>query len=202
MLLACLATVSFVAADVQAGPGCKACAEIKAKGEGFCDDCGAGMIYGLELKSRLLYDALAGDAEVIDDLKKACPGCKKAAETDGTCEHCNIHIAHGKMYLSKCAHAVARGATVDMAKVAKSECPGCQEAAKSGGFCTHCNVGFVANHQYKESSFYEAAKKALETITLAVKDAGHCEQCAVARVTDGTCSQCKVTYKDGMPTKS
>ena len=164
------------ATAAQAG-ACKGCEPIKKTGQGFCDHCGAGKIYGVKMSSRKLYDALAGDAKALDKAKKSpCPGCKAAANKNGACEHCKIFVADGRVFHSATAQALARGKKID---VEKMKCAGCKYAAKSSGTCEGCNVRFVADRKYSSEGFHAAAKKAFATVKAAAKDAAHCEDCAV-----------------------
>ena len=50
-------------------------------------------------------------------------------------------------------------------------------------------------------SFYDSALVAFDVIKKAVKTSAHCEKCAVAMVSDGKCGECKVSFKDGKPSK-
>lgn len=173
-------------------PGCKKVAET---GEGFC--CGKGLAYGVQLTSKPLYEALAG-VEVQPD-KITCPGCKTAVKEQGWCSHCQIGMAQGKSYHSPMAYALAKGKPYT--KEAAAHCEGCSEAFAANGFCTKCNIGFVAGRMFPDRASYDAALAAHKTLTEAAKIAAKCETCAVAMVTNGTCEQCHVTFKDGKPTK-
>ena len=178
--------------------GCKGCAKIKSTGEGFCSGCKSGKIFGLKLASQKLFDSLAGSSSSLDKVRGSkCQGCKKAAKTDGGCEHCGVYVAAGKVYTNRFAHALALGKQIDHS--IKKECPGCAKAVKTSGFCSGCDVGVVADRTYKTRGFYDAAVKAYETVKAAIKDATHCEACSTARVSDCKCENCKVAFKDGKP---
>jgi len=196
-----LAAVAVWTVPSLAGPGCKGCAKIKKVGHGFCDHCGGGKIFGLKVKSRAVYDVLAGSAEMGEKVKASpCPGCKKAFKTNGTCAHCGISVVDGRVYKSHAAYMLASGKLVTPEKAHKmaSHCKGCAEAAKNGhGFCAECNAGMVANRMFAPKAKYEEAVKAYELVKTALKDAGHCENCAIARLTDGKCPHCKVSFKGG-----
>ena len=178
--------------------GCKGCAKIKTAGEGFCDGCNSGKIFGLKLTSHKLFDSLAGSSESLEKMKNSkCSGCQEAAKTSGACDHCNVFVASGKVYKNRFAHALARGTRVDHS--AKTECTGCAKAVKTSGFCSGCDVGVVADRTFKTRGFYDAAVKAYETVKAAIKDSTHCEACSTARISDGKCEDCKVAFKDGKP---
>ncbi len=194
--VACLTAVAAWSGAVYAGD-CAGCAVIKKDGQGYCDHCGSGKIYGLKVASRKLYDALAGEEGKIDDLKKSpCSGCKTAAAKSGDCAHCKVFVANDRIYHSGTARALARGERVDAHGL---ECKRCAYAAGKSGSCKACDKHFAADRSYKTASFHEAALKAYETVKQAVRDASHCENCAVARVADGTCKDCKVAFKNGKP---
>ncbi len=197
MLAVCAAAMAAWTSAAQASD-CKGCAPIKATGQGFCDHCGSGKIYGINLASRKLYDELAGDAKAIDELKESsCPGCKSAATAKaGACKHCKVFVANGRVFRSPTAYVLARGDKVDLSAM---KCEGCKTAAKAQSTCKHCKTSFVADHAYSTVGFQAAAKKALETVKAAVKDAAHCEDCAVARVSDGKCGKCKIAFEHGKP---
>lgn len=190
-------TVGFaslgVAASVYAGD-CKGCAKVVKTGEGFC--CGHGKAFGVELTSKKLYKSLAGVELAADDIK--CGGCKKAMKADGRCDHCNVAMAHGHAYHSPVAYALARGKV--MSNTNAAHCAGCKTALASNGSCTACKVGFVAGRMFADGSLLDAAKDAYATLVKAAEVAGKCEACAVAMVTDGECSHCKVKFKDGKKT--
>lgn len=188
-----LATVAL-SVPAQAGD-CKGCTKVAKKGEGFC--CGKGKIFGVELTSQKLYDALAGSK--VDASKTKCAGCKEAIKTNGECKRCNLRVADGKAYASQIAYALAKGKPVSTEKAAG--CKDCSIALKANGRCTGCNVGFVAGRHFKDSSAYGTALAAYKRLVAAVKTAAHCETCAVAMIQDGQCDKCKVQYKDGKASK-
>ncbi len=171
--------------------GCKGCDKVAKEGEGFC--CGKGKIFGVELASKKLYTSLAGHKFDLENVK--CPGCKAAAESNGRCDHCNVGASGGKFYHSSIAYALAKGAPVSAKKAAM--CAGCKTAHADDGFCTGCGVGFVAGRMFKGKEIHGAALAAYKTIGKAVVTAKKCESCAVAMVTDGTCADCKVSFKNG-----
>lgn len=196
MTAMCLAALAAWTNAAYAG-NCKSCELIKKAGQGFCDHCKSGKIYGLKVASRKLYDALAGEEGKIEELKKShCPGCKSAAAKGGSCEHCGVFVVNHRVFHSETAAALARGVKVDAAGL---KCKGCIDAAKNHGTCEHCKTQFVADRVFHSKSFAEAAVKAYETVKQAVKDASHCEGCALARIHDGKCKDCKVSFKHGKP---
>jgi hypothetical protein len=170
---------------------CKGCALVAKTGEGFC--CGKGMAFGVPVSSEKLYQTLVGYK--VDAAHMKCPGCKKAAKTNGECTHCKVGMADGKAYHSTYAHTLAKGMPMPASKAA--HCGGCKTAYEKNSRCSACDVGFVAGRAFKQKSQHESAKAALEVITTAAKASSHCEACAVAMVTDGKCSHCNVAFKGG-----
>ena len=160
-------------------------------GDGFC--CGQGKAFGTDLTSKKLYTVLAGKSFGTDDAKKmGCPTCKSGANCD-TCQ-----VAGGKRYACTVAYTLAKGKVLSAEKMAGSAggCAGCATAIKKSGKCDHCAVGFVGGRMYPTKD-YDAAVAAHTVLVKAAKTASHCEKCAVAMVTDGSCDQCKVKFKGG-----
>jgi hypothetical protein len=186
-LVAC--AVLAAAATAYADCSCKI-AKVK---DGWCQDCKVGYVAGVELKSKNLYDALKGEA-VTDTSKVKCELCKAALEKNATCAHCKVGFVHGTKYRSMAAYHLARGEATDSAKI---KCAGCRAHAETHGWCDSCKMGFVANRAFADKDAYEQARSAHKTLHLAAKASGKCEGCAVAMVTDGTCSACKVSFKNG-----
>jgi hypothetical protein len=173
--------------------GCDGCEKIKAEGQGFCDHCSKGMIYGVDVKSEEVYKVLAGAPiykSAISTMK--CDGCKTAALKNGVCEHCHVGVADGRIYHSIPAHTLATGKLVSQEKMT---CPSCKEHAADGGFCSSCSVGFVGGRAYKSEVKFKEAQHAHEIVAKAA--GAKCEHCAVALVTDGECEHCRVAFKDG-----
>ena len=193
-LLACVCGAAFLAVSSPAVVACPGCDQVVKDKEGFC--CGKGMAFGINLTSEKLYKTLAGVE--MDSTKMKCGLCKKAAETDGKCAHCNVQFAKGKAYKSPVSYALAKGDPIAKEKVAK--CKGCLIAHSTDKRCTACDVGFVAQRMFKGVDLYEAARVAFATLTEAAKVAQKCEACAIAMVTDGKCDKCKVSFKNGKKT--
>lgn len=193
-----LGTVAIAAMSSTAFAGdCTGCAKMSKAGEGFCDGCKKGMVFGVELTSKTLYDALAG--QTADPAAVKCPGCKAALAKDGKCDHCKSFAAQGKMYHSAVSHALAKGKPYTAEQA--GHCPDCAKGFKENGFCTSCSTGFVAGRIYQGKESHDAALAAFKTLNSAVAQAKTCETCASAMVTDGKCDKCKVEYKDGKATK-
>jgi hypothetical protein len=89
---------------------------------------------------------------------------------------------------------LAKGKVIDLDQEMK--CDGCAKAAEAGqGFCEHCSGGIVAGRYFQGRDSYDQAVTALVVIEKASK--AHCEECAVALLTDGKCEHCNVQYKHG-----
>lgn len=191
-MLTLVASVALFGAAVPAmAGGCSGCAKVAKSDDGFC--CGKGKAFGVKVSSKKLYAALAGHKIDAKDIK--CPGCKKAAKTNGSCEHCGVAAANGKFYHSKVSYVLAKGKPMS-AKEA-GHCSGCVSAHKSNAFCAGCNAGFVAGRVFRGKDVHQAALAAFKTLTKAAEAATKCEACAVAMVTDGKCAHCNVAFKDG-----
>ena len=192
LTLGCVLAVLAIAAPAQAG--CPGCDKVAKQGEGFC--CGKGEIYGVQLTSEKLYKAVAG--KEVDASSFKCAGCKTAHKESGTCSHCKVAMANGKMYRSPVSHILAKGTPTAAEKV--GACSSCTTAHKDDGFCTACGVGFVSGRAFEGKESYDAALAAHTTLAKSAKIAKKCTECAVAMVTDGTCDSCKVSFKGGKKT--
>ncbi|MEE8170493.1 MAG: hypothetical protein V3T70_08095 [Phycisphaerae bacterium] len=199
VVLAFGAVVAFALPAVAGGDKCT-CSTVKEAGNGWCDQCDQGAVYGVRLASAKLYQALTGK-EIKDADKIKCGGCKKAAKSDGSCEYdyCNAAFHDGKMYMSAVAHTLASGHRM---KTSEIKCGGCKKAAdaKKPGYCSGCDAGFVSGMAFKGKKHFESASAAMTTLKTAAK--AKCTACAVAMVTDGTCKDCKISFKDGEKLKT
>jgi len=193
MLLGGMVSVFCMAVPTLA-EDCTGCKEITAKGFGFCDKCKHGVAFGVDLTSKKLYEALAGQ-EVKDAAAVKCPGCQTALKTSGVCDHCKLGAANGQLYHSMVAYRLAKGEPTTAEKAA--HCPQCKKAFETGGWCSGCNMGYAGHRMFKDKAGFEAAKKAHEILASAAKASAKCEGCAAAMVQDGQCEKCKLTYKDG-----
>jgi hypothetical protein len=114
-----------------------------------------------------------------------------------------VSFANGKMYTCNYAYVIAVGTPTSDEKVAAmiTKCESCAKASKSaeGGYCDQCGGGIVGGRYYKSKAAYDAAVNARKVVSKAAT--AKCEQCGAAIVKDGTCEHCKVTYKNGDPTK-
>ena len=202
MLLTCMVAIgSLTAATVAGGSdctGCKGCNKVKKAGEGFC--CGKGTIFGLKVSNQAVYDLLAGTEGMAEKMKNSrCPSCREAFANNGSCEHCKVYVANGRVYKSWAAHVLASGKRTGPGESDGMGCGGCAQHSAGEGFCSHCDVGFVAHRAFRSKERYDKALDAYETVKDAVKDAKHCEKCATARLTDGKCEHCQVSFKYGKP---
>lgn len=200
MIVSSVAAILATTAPVFAG-GCKGCNKVAEKGEGFC--CGKGKVFGVELSSKKLYAALVGDkVDPATAAKCPCSDCKKALKTNGKCDKCQF--VAGKKYQSPVAYVLAKGTPISAELIAAcpKRCEHCKAAFKKDGRCDKCGVGFVAGRMYDNEKDHAAALVAFKTLTKAATAANHCEQCAVALVTDGKCKACNVSFKNGTLAKN
>ena len=193
LTLTCVLTVAALPAVARAA-ACSGCKTVRDKGEGFC--CGKGQAFGVDLTSQKLHETLAGKKVNPDQMK--CTGCKSAAAANDVCKHCKTGAFDGKVYKSMVAYALAKGKPVTQKDVAGcGGCAGCEAAHADNGLCSYCKVGFVAGRMFRGEEDYQAALAAHKTLVKAAKTAEHCEACAVAMVTDGKCTACRVSFTDG-----
>lgn len=195
--------VSLLASPVLAGGDC--CKAAVKDGQGWCDKCKHGEVLGFHLASKKVYDSLAGTPIKDSGMEKsAC--CAKAIKDSGACAGCKVSFANGKMYHSNYAHDIALGTPITDAKVAEAlgKCEGCKSASKSpqGAWCEACKGGVVAGRWYTSKDSFTAAQNAAKVVNNAITAAKQCEECGAAMVTDGTCTHCKLTFKNGEKVKS
>lgn len=169
------------------------CSVAKVK-NGWCGDCKVGYYDAVKMKSRKLFDALAGhDA---DTHEITCKSCKKALASNGYCKACNIGFVDKKHYHARVGYLLASGEAKDPAKIT---CAACKKASGDSGWCGACKIGMVGNMAYKDKEDFQRAADARRIVLAAAKS--KCETCALAMVTDGECAACKVAYKDGKKVK-
>ena len=185
------AVAALVIAGAPAYAGCDSC-KLAQTEDGWCGGCKVGYFDGVAIKSKKLFDAVAGEKVAPQAMK--CPSCVKAAKQDGACDDCGVAFAGGKVYKSKVAQTLALGKAAQPDKLA---CSMCQKNSKDQGWCDNCKVGLVGNRAFKDKQGYTRAAAARKVLLAAAKTAEKCPNCAVAMVSDGTCSVCKVSFKDG-----
>ncbi len=185
------AVAALVIAGAPAYAGCDSC-KLAQTEDGWCDGCKVGYFDSVAIKSKKLFDAVAG--KKVDPQAMNCPSCVKAAKQDSACDQCGVAFAGGKAYKSKVAQRLARGKAAQPDKLA---CSMCQKNSKAQGWCDNCKVGLVGNRAFKNKQGYTRATAARKVLLAAAKRAETCPNCAVAMVSDGTCSACKVSFKDG-----
>jgi len=203
LVIPAIVTLLLAASSAQAQTGTQSgghnlaqcsCAADKAR-DGWCGKCNVGHVAGVKIRSRKLYDAVAGKP-ITDASRIKCATCAAACKNGGYCAHCKVGFAGKKMYESRVGCRLARGQAKDPAKM---KCPRCKAAAADHGWCKMCGQGLVHNVAYRNRSAYQQAVQARATLQQAAMLAEKCEGCAVAMVTDGTCSKCNVSFKDGKP---
>lgn len=169
------------------------CPSNTARTIAWCKPCMGGVAFGHSVKSKKLIAALAGHEVKEDSIK--CGGCKTAFKNNSKCLHCNVGFRHGMEFHSPVSLALAKGELIDIEKIG---CPRCKSIAEDGkGECSGCKVGVVAGLLFKDMYDYKTAKMADTTLAKAIKSSSKCEGCAIAMVSDGTCEQCKVSFKGG-----
>ena len=194
-----LAAVCIFAVPAFAGDKCT-CSDIHKKGSGWCSPCKEGAVHTVALKSKKLFKIMQAH-EVKDAAKIKCSGCKAAAEKNGKCDDCKVIFHDGKYFRSPVALALSKGKAVNADYV---KCSGCKTALKDkkGGFCSGCDVGMVAGKKFVGKKLYQKAKASLAVLMKAAETVEKCGPCAVGMLTDGECTQCKVSFKEGKAVKS
>jgi hypothetical protein len=164
--------------------------------DGWCEAHGVGWVAAIEIRSRLLYDALDAHGHVLDLSTFHCATCKSAIETDGFCDEHKNGFVKGLVYFSRLTYELARGAPLDPATL---ECPVCRAATRAHGWCETHGRGFVGHVAIGDRTAWQRAVDAAEIVRSAVAAISRCEFCALAMVTDTRCPRCKITYRHGAP---
>ena len=163
---------------------------------GWCELHGTGYVASVEIHSRLLYDALDAHGHMLDLSTFECTLCRTAIESDGFCDQHRVGFLARQAYFSRLTYELARGEAREPISIT---CPTCRRNTASHGWCEKCGVGMVGHVQVRDRRAYEHAAKAVDILRAASNTVKRCEWCAIAMVTDTTCPQCRITWKDGKP---
>jgi len=177
-----------------AGPACT-CATARLD-NGWCEAHAVGWVAGVEIHSRLLYDAMDAHGHTLDLTTFTCESCRKAIDTDGFCPLHHIGFVHRQAWFSRLTYELARGEKRDAGAIA---CPRCRKNAASLGWCDKDHIGMVGSVAIHDRPAYDQAVAAVRILQEAVRTTARCELCALAMVTDTRCPWCKITYKNGKP---
>lgn len=185
---------------VEAAPAPESCTCAAAKTtHGWCEAHALGYVAAVEVRSRLLYDALDAHGHTLDLDTFQCASCKKAIASDGFCEEHRVGFVDRQGYFSRLTYELARGENRDPSSIS---CRACRKNSGSLGWCEKHGVGMVGSVAIKDRQAYDHAAKAVDILETANQAAKRCEHCAVAMVTDTQCPVCRITYKDGKPIPS
>ena len=169
------------------------CDEARVEG-GWCDTCGTGYLAGVPIRSELLFDVLDAHGHDIAPEAITCTTCQAAIESNGFCEPCGMGWIDERAYLSRLTYHITKGQAKPISAI---ECPVCRANAAGSGWCHECGVGMVGNVAIRDRADYEHAARAYQRLLEAVRVAESCEMCAVALMSDGTCTRCKKSYMNG-----
>lgn len=184
----CLVISVLCAFAVPALAGGECCDKAKAV-SGWCGDCKVGYVGGVEVKSKVVYNALAGAPAPMES---KCEGCRKAMASNGRCDGCGVSFADKKMYRSPFSWALAKGS---YKAESDFKCDGCKKLCKDGGWCESCKQGVIHGFVFKDRKEFDSAMKA--HVVVQNSCTAKCEGCAVAMSTNGKCAACNATYLDG-----
>ena len=167
---------------------------LEAERGGWCETCSAGSLAAMRIESRMLFEALDAHGHEVDPESFDCAGCSLAVTTGGYCEECNRGFVEGQAYLSPLSYHLARG---DVIVPSELRCDLCRENAESLGWCSDCARGVVGNIAIGDPLEHAIVAEKVRILRRAMALAGDCEICAAAMVVDGTCSRCRIDYRDG-----
>lgn len=192
MQLISLAFVLVMWPTQTSGAACR-CGVFRLEG-GWCSACEIGYLAGVRIESELLFEVLDAHGHDIDPRAIRCGICKEAIESDSFCDKCRIGWIGKRAYMSRLTYHLTKGETRVLASI---KCATCNEGAAKGGWCEKCRVGMIGNVAITDKADFDRALKEYRRLLVAVRLSSHCEMCAVALMSNGTCTMCKKTYKDG-----
>lgn len=195
VLAACLVLMSLAVQAAAPTPGPCTCAAARST-HGWCQAHARGYVAAVEIRSRLLYEALDAHGHTLDLGTFQCASCKQAIASDGFCEEHRIGFVRKQAYFSRLTYELARGEHRDPASIT---CPVCRKNAESLGWCEKHGVGMVGSVAIRDRQAYERAAGAVGIVKAASEMAERCEHCAMAMVTDTQCPVHRIAYKDGKP---
>ena len=178
-----------------AAPADADCAEAR-RGDGWCEARGAGYVANVEIRSRLLYDALDAHGHLLDLSTFTCPACRRAIDESGFCEEHRTGFVRRQAYFSRLTYEMARGERIDPARL---RCADCRRDAATTGWCAKHRTGMIGNVAIRERAAWERADAAVQILRAAVAMLPQCEWCAVAMVTDTRCPVDRIQYRGGRP---
>ena len=171
---------------------CK-CDVSKLKG-GWCSKCETGYLAGVRIKSEFLFEVLDAHGHDIDPGAIRCASCKEARKSNSFCDQCRRGWIDNRLYMSRLTYHLTKGEPKILFDI---KCAICKEGAARGGWCEKCRVGMVGNVAIKDKTDFDHAAGAYRRLLVAVRLSSQCEMCAVALMSDGRCTKCKKTYKNG-----
>ena len=171
---------------------CK-CDVYKLKG-GWCSTCETGYLAGVRINSEFLFEVLDAHGHNIDPSAIRCAICKEARKSNSFCDACRRGWIDNKVYMSRLTYHLTKGEARALSDI---KCAICKEGAARGGWCEKCRVGMVGNVAIKDKTDFDHAVEAYRRLLVAVRLSSRCEMCAVALMSDGRCTKCKKTYKNG-----
>lgn len=161
---------------------------------GWCEEAGVGYVASVEIRSRMLYEALDAHGHDFEPTAITCKTCRDALEHDGFCQAHRIGFVRGQGYLSPLTYHIARGQTVHPETI---DCPVCREHTRGIGWCEKHHVGIAGLTAISDRREFEKLARAYELLLAAVDLSAQCEMCAAAMVADGYCPDHRVKYRDG-----
>jgi len=196
ILLAFFLGASYLlsSAAPNADPPCR-CAAARMM-NGWCDRHDHGYVGNVEVRSRLLYEALDAHGHTVVLSTYQCPLCQDAIATEGYCEKHRVGFVRGQAYYSRLTYELAKAEIADTGKIT---CRTCRKNAETRGWCPKCRLGRAGPFVVRDESAYHRMEKAIEILMLANEAIARCENCSVAIITDGVCPVCRTRYKDGRP---
>jgi hypothetical protein len=175
---------------------CPDCAQAKLTNQ-WCDACKVGYVAAVPIRYKMLFEYMDAHGHELDLKSVRCPTCQAAIANDGYCEACRIGWHHKLAYFSRLTYHLARGKACDPTTLT---CKICRKNAENHGWCPTCGVGMIGNVIIPTRADYEGGVRGFELMQTAIEASKRCELCSIAIMSDMSCFQCRVQYKDGKPT--
>ena len=184
-----LALAALAAGAAQQDP----CREAR-RSHRWCDAREVGFVADVEVRSRVLYDALDAHGHDFDASRRDCEVCRKAQAGGGYCEKHLIGFVDGRAYLSRLTYHVFRGKTFEPEELPCSEC---WDPKTPHRWCEECGLGYVGNVMLRDREEFDQLSREYEVLLNAGERASICEICAAAMVQHSRCHIHRISFQDG-----
>ena len=169
----------------------------------WCVPHRVGYVAAVEIRSKVLFEALDAHGHEIDLDSLECAACRFALEHDAFCGDNRMGFVDRKAYFSKLSWLLAKGEPVNPDAPACAVCSADtrpKELPLTGdGWCNACEAGVIGNVRYRDRARFRQTRREYERLLQAVERSRECELCAAAIISDRRCPTCRISYQNGKP---